>query len=69
MLNKLGYRIETYGGSGVRDLRKIMLFEILELDNTDTGALSFMLSPALKKTFMSHKIDQIPHHPTAWGVA
>ena len=35
MLNKLGYRIETYGGSGVRDLRKIMLFEILELDNTE----------------------------------
>ena len=35
MLNKLGYRIESYGGSGIRDLKKIILFEILELDNTE----------------------------------
>lgn len=33
--NEVGYRTETYAGSGVRDVSQVFSFEILELGNVD----------------------------------
>ena len=52
----IGYRDESYGGSGVRDAAEVVMFEIFELGNTDI--LSYCL-PQLPTSPFVHAAKKI----------
>ena len=52
-----GYRTESYGGSKVRNLKKILMFEILELDNI--GIFQYIYDNYIKEDFNENYEEDI----------
>lgn len=57
-MKAVGYRTESFSGSGVRKLREVLYFEVFELNNTGTlHDLRKMLEPGELRDQLSEIID------------
>ena len=57
-MKAVGYRAESFSGSGVRKLREVLYFEVFELNNTGTlHDLRKMLEPGELRDQLSEIID------------